>query len=173
MSAPVPYFDVIRHMSNAFDYRLRLATHAHQHGVKATARAFFTPVRTVRKWLRHYRDHGLKGLQAHSRAPRHQPHQTSAEVERQRGELRRQLPAFGSRRLIHEFDLPLSHGALERIWPTHGLIHRRRKKYQRKQDLAALKATGRLFQPISADTKDLNDIPHYWSRAQAADLPSV
>ena len=25
--------------------------------------------------------------------------------------------------LIREFDLPLSHGALERIWRAHGLLH--------------------------------------------------
>ena len=128
MSAPVPYFDVIRNMQNAFDYRLRLVTHAHQHGIKATARAFPTTVPTVRKWLRRYQTQGLKGLQEHSRAPLHQPHQTLPEVEQQAVEIRRQLPTFGSRRLIHEFDLPLSHGALERIWHAHGLIHRRRKK---------------------------------------------
>ena len=173
MSAPVSYFDVIRNMPNAFDYRLRLATHARQHGIKATARAFSTTLPTVRKWLRRYRAQGLKGLQELSRAPLHQRHQTPPEVEQQVVELRRQLPTFGSRRLIHEFDLPLSHGALERIWHAHDLIHRRRKKYQRKQDLAAVKATWRLFQQISADTKDLNDIPHYWPQAQDCDLPIV
>ena len=114
MSAPVPYFDLIRNMPNAFDYRLRLATHAHQHGIKATARAFSTTLPTVRKWLRCYRAQGLKGLQELSRAPLHQRHQTPPQVEQQAVELRRQLPTFGSRRLIHEFDLPLSHGALER-----------------------------------------------------------
>ncbi|MGH9356162.1 MAG: helix-turn-helix domain-containing protein [Terriglobia bacterium] len=173
MSAPVPYFDVIRHMPNAFDYRLRLATYAHHHGIKAAARAFSTTPHTVRKWLRRYRTQGLKGLQEHSRAPCHQPHQTPAEVEQQVVELRRQLPTFGSRRLIREFDLPLSHGALERIWHTHGLVSRRRKKYQRKQDLAAVKATWRLFQQISADTKDLNDLPRYWPQAQTLELPAV
>jgi hypothetical protein len=34
---------------------------------------------------------------------------------------------------------------------------KRRRKYQRKQDLAAIKATWRLFQQIPADTKDLDD----------------
>jgi hypothetical protein len=97
----------------------------------------------------------LKSLQEHSRAPRHQPHQTPPDVEQQAVELRRQLPTFGSRRLIHEFELPLTRGALERIWHAHGLIRRRRKKYQRQRDLAAVKATGRLFQPISADTKEM------------------
>jgi hypothetical protein len=45
------------------------------------------------------------------------------------------------------------------------------RKYQRKRDLAALNATWHLFQQISADTKDLNDILRYWP--QAADLPAV
>ena len=50
MSAPVPYFDVVRHMKNAFDYRLQLVTYARQHNsVKAAARAFRTTLPTVRK----------------------------------------------------------------------------------------------------------------------------
>lgn len=63
--------------------------------------------------------------------------------------------------------------ALERIWHAHGLLHRRRKKYQRKQDLAALKATWRPFQQISANTKDLDDLPRYRPQAQALDLPVI
>src|SRR5690348_9370906 len=106
MTAPVPYFDVIRNMQNAFNYRLRLVTHARQHGIKAAARAFSTTVPTVRKWLRRFQAQGLKGLQEHSRAPLHQRHQTPAPIELRAIELRRQLPTFGSRRLIREFDLP-------------------------------------------------------------------
>ena len=97
----------------------------------------------------------------------------SSVVEQQVVALRQQLPTFGARRLIREFDLPLSHRSLERIWRAHGLLHKRRRKYQRKQDLAHIKASWRLFQQISADTKDLNDIPHYWPQAQAFHLPAV
>jgi hypothetical protein len=80
---------------------------------------------------------------------------------------------FGARRLILEFDLPLSHPTLERIWRAHGLITKRRRKYQKKQDLSVVKATWRLFQQISADTKALCDVPHYWPQAQAHRLPLV
>jgi hypothetical protein len=38
MSAPVPYFDVVRQMKNAFDYRLRLVTYARPRGIKAAGR---------------------------------------------------------------------------------------------------------------------------------------
>jgi transposase len=126
-------------MKNAFNYRLRLATHARQHGIKAAARAFQTTVPTVRK----YQAQGLQGLQELSRAPRSCPHKITGELARQVIALRRRLHTFGAQRLKREWDLPLSHVAMQRIWRQHGLIKKRRRKCQRKQGLAALKATWR------------------------------
>jgi transposase len=167
------YFVLLREMRDAYNHRLRLVQSARQIGIKPTARLFQTTVPTVRKWLRRYQQPGPRGLLARSRAPHHQPNQTSPQLEQQVVALRRQLPTFGARRLIREFDLPLSHRALERIWRQHGLLHKRRRKYQRKQDLAHIKAQWRVFQQISADTKDLGDIPHYWPQAQTFQLPAV
>lgn len=173
MPAPVSYFDVVRQMKNAFNYRLRLVTHARQHGIKVTARAFRTTIPTVRKWLRRWEAQGLKGLQGLSRAPHSCPHKIGGELAQRVVALRRQLPTFGAQRLKREWDLPLSHVAMQRIWRQHGLLRPRRRKYQRKQDLAAFKATFRLFQQISADTKDLVDIPHYWPQMKRRGLPAV
>ena len=94
MPAPVPYFDVVREMKNAFNYRLRLVMDARQHGIKAAARTYRTTVPSVRKWLRRYQAQGLKGLQELSRAPRSCPHKITGEVERQVVALRRRLPTF-------------------------------------------------------------------------------
>ena len=171
--AAVPYFDLVREMGNAFNHRLRLVRSAQHQGIKKTAREFATTVPTVRKWLRRFQQQGLAGLTERSRAPHHCPHKTSPEVEKQVVALRRKLPTFGAARLRREFALPVSPAAAQRIWRQHGLIHKRRKKYQRKQDLAHIKATWRLFQQISADTKDLDDIPHYWPQAQQLGLPAI
>ena len=171
--AAARYFDLVREMRDAYNHRLRLVQFARQHGIKPTARAFATTVPTVRKWLRRYRQHGPCGLREHSRAHQHCPHKTSPEIEQQVLALRQKLPTFGAARLKREFDLPVSHMAIQRIWREHGLIRKRRKKYQRKQDLAAVKATWRLFQQISADTKDLCDIPQFWPQAQSLRLPLV
>jgi len=173
MPAPVPYFEVVRQMKNGFNYRLRLVTHARQHGIKAAARAFRTTVPTVRKWGRRYQAQGLAGLKEISRAPHSCPHKITGELAQRVVELRRQLPTFGARRLQLEWELPLGHTAIERILRAHGLLRPRRRRYQRKQDLAARKATWALFQQISADTKDLDDIPHYWPQMQAHGLPTV
>jgi len=173
MTGPPPYFDLIREMKNPYAYRLAMVDYARQHGIKAAARVFQTTVPTVRKWLSRYQQHGPSGLIEQSRAPHRQPRQTPPQIEQRVVALRRQLPTFGARRLIGEFDLPLGHSALERIWRAHGLMKKRRKKYQRKQDLAAVKSSWRLFQQISADTKDLVDIPRYWPQAHRLRLPWV
>src|SRR3990170_919332 len=173
MPLPLRYFDLSRDMRNPFHLRLSLASYARQHGIKAAARLFQTTVPTVRKWLRRYQAAGLPGLQALSRAPHSCPHKIAGEREQRILELRRHLPTFSAQRLRCEFDLPASPGAAYRIWRQHGLVPKRRRKYQKKQDLAAVKATWRLFQQISADTKDLDDIPHYWPQAQLHRLPVI
>ena len=168
-----PYYDLVREMKNAYNHRLRMVESARHRGIKPTARLFATSVPTVRKWWRRFLERGLSGLQEQSRAPHRCPHKTPADIEHQVVALRQKLPTFGAARLKREFDLRPSHSAIQRIWREHGLIRKRRRKYQRKQDLAAVKATWRLFQQISADTKDLDDIPHYWPQAQRHRLPLI
>ena len=63
--------------------------------------------------------------------------------------------------------------AMQRIWREHGLPKLRKKKYQRKQDLAYIKTRWTLFQQISADTKDSADISYYWPQAQQLGLPAI
>src|SRR5712692_10588769 len=173
MATSACYFDLVREMKDAYNHRLRLVESAKQRGIKPTARLFATTVPTVRKWLRRFQQSGPSGLVALPRARHHQAQKTPPTTESQLVELRKTLPTFGSRRLIREFDLPISHRALERIWREHGLLKKRRRKYQRKQDLAHSKASWALFQQISADTKDLDDIPRYWLQAQRLHLPVI
>ena len=140
------YFDLVREMKDAYNHRLRLVESAKRIAIKPTARLFTTTVPTVRKWLRRFLQHGTSGLLPLSRARHHQSQKTPPTTEAQLVELRKTLHTFGSRRLIREFDLPISHRALERIWREHGLLKKRRRKYQRKQDLARIKASRALFQ---------------------------
>src|SRR6202790_5539721 len=173
MATSARYFDLVREMKDAYNHRLRLVESAKRRGIKPTARLFATTVPTVRKWLRRFQQHGPSGLLPLARARHHQSLKTPPATEAQLVELRKTLPTFGARRLIREFDLLISHAALERIWRQHGLIQKRRRKYQRKQDLAHIKARWAVFQQISADTKDLDDIPHYWEQAQRLHLPVI
>lgn len=68
------------------------------------------------------------------------PHKIVGALAQRVVDLRRQLPTFGARRLQREWELPLGHTAIERILHQHDMIGPRRRRYQKKQDLAALKA---------------------------------
>jgi len=173
MATSARYFDLVREMKNAYNHRLRLVESVRERGIKPTARLFATRTLTVRKWWRRYQQQGPSGLKEHSRAPHRHALKPPAPIEQQVLALRQKLPTFGAARLKREFDLPVSHMAMQRIWREHGLLKLRKKKYQRKQDLARIKATWALFQQISADTKDLDDIPHYWLQAQLLGLPPI
>jgi transposase InsO family protein len=54
---------------------------------------------TGHQWLARYRASGLKGIQERSRRPTNSPNQTTTSVEQRIGELRRQRPDWGARKL--------------------------------------------------------------------------
>ncbi|MBL7141274.1 MAG: helix-turn-helix domain containing protein, partial [Planctomycetes bacterium] len=168
---PYCYYTVMRDARDPKHLRLQMVRHAHAHGVKAAARAFHTTPKTVRKWRDRF-DGTLASLADRSRAPHRRPRKLAARHEARIVDLKRRLPRFSARRLKREFDLPYSEKAIRRVCRDHGLSRRwRRKKTQTKRCLREVKRRWRLFQQISADTKDLADIPEYWLGLASRRLP--
>jgi transposase len=152
--------------------RLRVVQSARRRGVKPTARLFRVAPNTVRKWLGRF-DGTLGSLAERSRAPRRRPRQLSPEAEQRIVQAKRRLPTWGVRRLKRDFELPYSPKAIRRVLKARGLLRRwRRKKHQVKRCLRAVKRLWPLWRQISADTKDLCDLPEYWLQAQALGLPA-
>jgi len=145
---------LVREMRDAYNHRLRLVQSARQHGIKPTARAFVTTVPTVRKWLRRFQT--ARALWAARTQPRPSALPTQ-DLCRDRANSPGAAPEaahFGSGPFETRVRSPRFAMAIQRIWREHGLLRKRKKKYKRKQDLAAVKATWRLFQQISADAKE-------------------
>jgi transposase len=171
---PLVYYEQIIKMPNKadkFDLRLRIIKHAFAYGVKPTARVFDTTPKTVRKWIRRYKQERLAGLNELPRIPHHCPHKTSSKLEIIIVGLRKQFPFKGSKRLKREHNLSCSHEAIRRILNEHGLTRKRVKKHKRKNNLREVKKHWKLFGQISVDTKDLKDIPHYWPQMKMLKLP--
>ena len=148
----------------------KVVTHARAHGIKATAREFGCSRNTVRKWWRRAVPGKPSSLAEKSRAPKHCPHKTSAGLEGQIVRLRKRT-GFGAERLVHEFDLNVSHNAVARIIRQHGLTRPRKKKPAVKKQLRTVKRAWKLFGQLSADTKFLQDIPCYWIQMVRLGLP--
>jgi len=91
-------------------------------GVSQAARECGTTRRTVRKWLQRYRSEGPAGLRDRSRAPRRPARKTPPEVELRVVQLRKEHPSWGARRMQKLGGIRLSHGTIERILRSHGLV---------------------------------------------------
>lgn len=171
---PLSYPEMIRQVKpqSKYDLRLRVVLSAKQLGVKPAARLFGTSPQMVRLWLRRYQQAGRSGLGDRSHAPHYCPHKTPPSLERQ-VVAARQRSGFGPRRLKVEFELSPSVGAIARILRQRELVRPRKRKRVTKQDLRAVKATWAVFSKVCHDTKDLDDIPFYWTQAKALRLPVV
>lgn len=168
---PVPYFTMTRSKNHTFDLRVHLVQYTLKHGVRPAVREYQTSRRTVRKWMRRFKAKGLPGLQEQSRAPKTCPHKTSAAREQDVLAQRARTPGFSARRLKREFQLKPSVGAIARILRQHGLTRRKKRKYQTKRDLRAVKAQYAPLTRFQTDVKYLNDIPHYWPQMTQLQLP--
>jgi transposase-like protein len=76
---PLTYYEQIIKMpdkSDKFDLRLRIVQSAIDIGVKPAARLFDTTPKTVRKWLKRYKQERLSGLNELPRIPHNCPHRT-------------------------------------------------------------------------------------------------
>ena len=145
--------------------RMDLVRHAQQIGVKPTARKFGCSKNTVRKALKAFEDNGIGGLQDGRKGPHYIPHKTSAGLEEHIVNCRQRAPCFGPKRLKWAFGIEASESAIARIIKQRNLTRKRRKKYQRKQDLRALKAeTHNALLHAQLDVKHLYDIPYYWEQ---------
>jgi len=132
--------------------RLLVVHFALANGIKASARFFQTTRRTVRKWVRRYKQFGSIGLLDQSRAPRKQARKIPPDLESRVVTLRREHPTYGARRLIREFRLPLSHGAADRILYANNLIRPRRRSSSQMDEGARLAVMlGGLGQVIPGD----------------------
>lgn len=157
-----------------FDLRLKLVLCAQERGVKPAAREIGCTPRIARKWYRRWLASGRsrQSLVDRSRAPKTCPHKTPPRVEALIVREREKAPCLGARRLKEFCQIPAGESAIARVLRRRGLAHRRKKKYEKKRDMRALKARFRPFEENRVDTKYLTDIPYYVEQVwRNRDLP--
>src|ERR1700728_512465 len=76
-----------------------------------------------------------------------------------------------SYRIKFFFNMPFSLSAIQRVIRSHKLTRRRRKAYQKKRDLRAVKAKIPSMAHMQMDVKHLYDIPNYWEQLKPLSLP--
>ena len=154
-----------------FTIRKSIVLEALEKGIKPTAFRFNMSKNTIRLWLRRFQSEGNDGLLDRRSGPNRIPHKTSLALEKQIIAIRKTASCYGARRLKYFFNLTPSIGAIQRILCDHGLCRKKKRRYQKKNDLRAIKAKYKTGEKLQMDVKYLTDIPPYWKRMQRLKLP--
>jgi transposase InsO family protein len=154
-----------------FTTRKAVVQEALEKGIKPTARRFNMSKNTIRSLMRRFQKEGNDGLMDRRSGPKRIPHKTSLETETQIVAIRKIASCYGARRLKHFFRLAPSIGAIQRIIRERGLTRRKRRRYQKKNDLRAIKAQYKACEKMQMDVKYLTDIPPYWEMMHQLMLP--
>lgn len=149
----------------------QIVRYAQEHGVKPSVRKFSAARNSIKKWLKRYEEEGVNGLLDKRKGPNNIRHKTPEAVEQQVIAMRSRAPCYGAKRIKYFFDPPCGKSAIHRIIKQNGLTKRRRKKYQKKQDLREVKSLYRVFTHLQYDLKHLRDIACYWAQMKLFDLP--
>lgn len=151
-----------------------MVMYAKERGIKPTARIYNTTPKTVRKWIRRFRQGNYQALNDLSRRPKHSPPALSDEMSARIIKLKAKYKRLGAEQVKILEDLPISAKTIRKTWRNNGLSSRkRRKKHITKQNLPEVKKQFALFERSCEDTKDLCDIPEYWPQMKRLHLPQV
>jgi len=171
---PMRYYQIMRNCKDKRAHRYQMVQYALKHGRKLTARAYNTSPGVVRKWITRLTEEGYASLADRSRRPHTSPRETPPEIKQQAIKLKKKYKRLGAEQIKALEDISLSPKTMRKIWREANVHSRRRiKKYKTKNNLREVKKRFALFERACEDTKDLNDIPEYWTRMTRLKLPRV
>lgn len=154
-----------------FSLRKSIVQEAAKKGIKPTAKKFKMSKNTVKLWVNRFKAEGNDGLLDRRNGPNHIPHKTPKDQEEEIVAIRKHACCYGAMRMKYFFDVKASQGAIQRIIKDRGLTKKVRRKYQKKNDLRAIKEKYKAFEMLQMDIKYLTDIPPYWELMQRYRLP--
>ena len=171
---PISYYQNMRNCKDKRAHRYQMVQYTLSHGVKPTARIFHTSPPVVRKWVKRFKETGYDGLTDLSHKPHYSPRATPQSIKDHIVGLQKKYRRLGARQVKTLEKLPQATKTIRKFWKDAGVSNRRRKKkYITKQNLREVKKQFYLFQQSCEDTKDLFDIPEYWTQMKRFNLPTV
>ena len=171
---PLLYYQNMRNCKDKRAHRYQMIQYALKHGIKPAARSFHTSPPVVRKWLVRFKETGYPGLADLSRKPHYSPRATAKTIKDHIVRLKKKYRRLGAVQVKTLEKLPQAPKTIRKFWKEAGVSNRRRrKKHITKRNLREIKKKFYLYQQACEDTKDLKDIPEYWTQMKRFNLPSV
>ncbi len=171
---PYQWYQIMRISKDKKQLRYQMVVYAKEHGIKPTARLYATGPKTVRKWLKRFNEGGYQALADKSRRPHNSPRATPEYMAAKIVKLKAEYKRVGAEQIKILENVTTSAKTMRKIWREKDVSSRkRRKKYIIKQNLREIKKQFALFERVCEDTKDLYDIPEYWTQMMRKRLPKV
>jgi putative transposase len=86
--------------------------------------------RTLTRWVRKYRDAGVRGIQPRRPGPERSMYSISPRLEKRIVGLKQKHPSWGARRIKHQYDLPCHWMTVHRVIKRRGMLVRIKPKPQ-------------------------------------------
>ena len=156
-------------------YRMQMVQYAMKHSISEAAKVYNTTRKTVRKWVKRYKEGGKDSLKNKSRIGQYYPNKMPKKIEDKIIETRRKYPFWGSRRIKEYLMIEYSHVTINKKLKQAGLIKKKEKLYKRtkesKQFFIKMRESYMPFQKIQIDIKYLTDIPEIKKDIMNYNLP--
>ena len=136
----------------------------------ACAREFNTKRQTVKLWVDRFEQGGIEGLKDRSRAPHHIPHKLSSKQEQEILSLRDEK-GWGPDNLRLNGGIDHSTSVIYRVLKQNERVKKRKRRYQKKRELAKWKKTFKALKYWQIDVKDLVDISNIWAFIEENHIP--
>ena len=171
---PTQYYQIMRNCKDKKQHRYQMVQYALKNGIKPTARLYNTSPNVIRKWVRRFIEEGYAGLADRSRKPHNSPKTTPQKIKDQVIDLKKKYKRLGAEQIKILEPVNVSAKTMRKIWREAKVRSRKRqKKYKTKNNLREIKKQYALFERACEDTKDLTDIPEYWTPMTRLRLPRV
>lgn len=171
---PIQYYQIMRNCKDKKQHRYQMVQYALKSGIKPTARLYNTSPNVIRKWAKRFIEEGYPGLADRSRRPHNSPRETPQEIKDKVIKLKKIYKRVGAEQIKVLEPINVSPKTMRKIWREAKIRSRkRRKKYITKNNLREIKKQYALFERVCEDTKDLIDIPEYWTPMTRLRLPKV
>lgn len=102
--------------------RLEMVKMAQEFNISQAAREYRVTRKTVRKWLRRFRENGIEGLSNLSRAPHRCPNKISVELENRIIQLKSCHPKWGGGAIKERYAVPCSIRTIYRVFRDQELL---------------------------------------------------
>ena len=175
------YFERLKDSLNPVELRLKMIKLliSNNFNISKTARELKTTRKTIRKWYKRYKEHGIDGLKDLPKTPHSFPFKTSPEIEKLVLSLRKPHKdleiKIGPKRIQIElkrrYGINISSSTIYKILKRNNLIKKRKKKWQKRREITEYRKRAKALKLWQVDVKYLNDIPNIYPLVVKGEIP--